>query len=103
MTQRQSGKPEERKGRGLEEGGRRRIEQRRARLRGRRKTSSDGTLARSKTKGRVDDKSEDDRAEDADRRALGVNRDGRQQSRREGDDGDNDACLRHRLSFDFED
>ncbi len=104
MIQHQAGKLGERKGHGLEEeGGRRRITRRHARLQGRRKTSLDGTLARGKTKGRVDDKSEDDRAEEAYQRALGVNCDGRQLSRREGDDRNNDACLGHRLNFYFED
>ena len=104
MILRLTGKLGERKGRRLEEGGgRRRIIRRHARLQGRQKTSSNAeTLARSKTQGRVDDKSEEDRAEDADRRALGVNRDGRQRCGRGGDDGDDDACLRHRLSFYFE-
>jgi hypothetical protein len=44
-----------------------------------------------------------DRAEDADRGALRIDRNRRQGTRREGDDGDDDACLSHRLSLDLED
>ena len=43
--------------------------------------------------GRVNDKGQNDRAENADRGAVGG----------EGDDGDDDTCLCHGLSFDFED
>ena len=60
-------------------------------------------LARSKTKGRVDDKGQNDRADNADRRAVGVNRNRRQGTGREGDDGDDNTCLRHWLSFYLED
>ena len=62
-----------------------------------------GSLARSKTKGRVYDKGQNDRAENADRGAVGVHCDRRQGTRGEGDDGDDDTCLCHGLSFDFED
>ena len=62
-----------------------------------------GSLARSKRKGRVNDKGQDDCAENADRGAVGVHRNRRQRTRGEGDDRDDDTCLCHGLSFDFED
>ena len=43
------------------------------------------------------------RAENADQGAVGVPHDCCQGTRGEGDDGDDDTCLCHGLSFDFED
>ena len=57
----------------------------------------------SKTKGRVNDDGQNDRAEDADRGAVGIDCNRRQGARGRGDDGDDDACLCHRLGLDFED
>jgi len=54
-------------------------------------------------KGCVNDKGQNDCTENADRGAVGVHCDRRQGTRGEGDDGDDDTCLCHRLSFDFED
>jgi hypothetical protein len=52
--------------------------------------------------GQVNDDRQNDRAEDADRGALRVDRDRSQGAGREGDKSDDDACLSHRLSFDLE-
>ncbi len=59
-------------------------------------------LARSKTKGRVNDDGQNDRTEDADRGAVGIDRNRCQGARGGGNDGDDDGRLCHRLSLDFE-
>ena len=66
-------------------------------------TSCLESLAGSKTKGRVNDDGQNDRAEDADRGAVGIDCNHRQGARGGGDDGDDDACLCHWRSLDFED
>jgi hypothetical protein len=53
--------------------------------------------------GRVNADGQNDRAEDADRGAVGIDCNCRQGARGGGDDGDDDACVCHRLSLDFED
>jgi len=62
----------------------------------------DATLAGRESQRQVDNNGENDRADDADRRALCVDRDRRKRSGGEGDDGDDDCCLSDRLSFNFE-
>ncbi len=52
--------------------------------------------------GRVNNDRQNNRAEDADQGALGVDLYWSQGARREGDNGEDDACLSHRLSFDLE-
>ena len=50
----------------------------------------------------VDNNGENDRADDANGRALCVDGDRRERSGGEGDDGDDDSCLSDRLGFNFE-
>ena len=50
----------------------------------------------------VDDNGENDQADDATERALGIYGDRRERSGGEGDDGNNDGCLSDWLGFYFE-
>ena len=60
------------------------------------------TLAGRETQHQVDNNGEDDRADDANGRALGVDGDRRERSGGERDDGDDDGCLSDWLRFYFE-
>ncbi len=60
------------------------------------------TLAGRETQRQVDNNGEDDRADDANGRALGVDGDRHERSGGEHDDGDNDGCLSDWLRFYFE-
>ena len=60
------------------------------------------TLAGREAQRQVDNKGQNDQADDADGRALGVQCDRRERSGGEGDDGDNDGSLSDRLGFYFE-
>ena len=59
-------------------------------------------LAGGEPQGQVDDEGKNDRADDADGRALGVDGNRREGAGGEGDDGDDDGCLSDWLGFDFE-
>ena len=59
-------------------------------------------LAGRETQHQVDNNGEDDRAEDANGRALGVDGDHRERSGGEHDNGDDDGCLSDWLRFYFE-
>jgi len=59
------------------------------------------TLAGRETQRQVDNNGEDDRADDANEWALGVDGDRRERSGGERDDGDNDGCLSDWLHFYF--
>jgi len=60
------------------------------------------TLAGRETQRQVDNNGEDDRADVANGRALGVDGDRRERSGGERDDGDDDGCLSDWLRFYFE-
>jgi hypothetical protein len=59
--------------------------------------------AGSEAEGQIDNNSEKDCAENADQRAWGVSSDHCQQTGREGNNGNNNACLGDQLRLDFED
>ena len=62
------------------------------------------SLAGREPQRQVDNKGENDRADDANGRALGVDGNRREGAGREGDDSDNDGslCLRHWFHFYFD-
>ncbi len=60
------------------------------------------TLAGRETQRQVDNNGEDDRADDANGRALGVDGDRHERSGGERDDGDDDGCMSEWLCFYFE-
>ncbi len=60
------------------------------------------TLAGRGLQRQVDNNGENDRTDDANGRALGVDGDRRERSGGEGDDGNDDGCLRDWLGFYFE-
>jgi len=62
----------------------------------------DVTLAGRESQHQVDNNGENDRADDANGRALGVDGDRREGSGGEGDDGNDDGCLSDWLGFNFE-
>ncbi len=60
------------------------------------------TLAGRELQCQVDNNGKNDRADDADGRALCVDGNRRERSGGEGDDGDDDGCLSDWLGFNFE-